>query len=188
MSKSIYFATSNLNKYREAENIIGKNRLKLLKKKLIEIKDYSLENIAIYSLKVLTESFNEAVFVEDSGLFISALSDFPGFATGYVHKTLGNKNILVLLEDEKDRSAYFKSVIAFKPPSKGPKLKLFVGTTNGVIVDKEKGTNGFDYDPIFQPSGSEKTFGEMTIEEKNKFSHRGKALQRFNSWLEEEYW
>ena len=57
-----------------------------------------------------------------------------------------------------------------------------------IIVDKERGNNGFDYDPIFQPSGSEKTFGEMTIEEKNEFSHRGKALQKFNRWLKEEYW
>lgn len=92
-------------------------------------------------------------------------------------KTLGNEKILLLLKETRDQCAYFKSVIAFKAPSTG--VKLFVGTVHGNIVNKERGENGFDYNPIFQPSVSEKTFGEMTLEEKNKFSHRGQSLQKF---------
>lgn len=184
-NRNIYFATSNLNKYKEAEKILGNYGLKLYKVNLIEIKDDSLRNIALTSLQFLTESFNEPVFVEDSGLFIKALNGFPGPIAGYVHKKLGNQKVLSLLKDKDDRSAYFKSVVAFKISSKGP--ITFEGKTNGKIIDKERGSKGFDYDPIFQPIGSDRTFGEMSTEEKNDFSHRGKALKKLRVWLEEEF-
>lgn len=184
-NRNIYFATGNLNKYKEAEKILGNYGLKWYKVKLIEIKDDSLRKIALTSLQFLTESFNEPVFVDDSGFFIKALNGFPGSIAGYVHKKLGNQKILSLLKDEDDRSAYFKSVVAFKIPSKDP--ITFEGKTYGKIIDKERGSKGFDYDPIFQPIGSDKTFGEMTTEEKNAFSHRGKALKKLRVWLEEEF-
>lgn len=185
MIRNIYFATSNLNKYKEAEKILSNYELKLYEVKLIEIKDESLRNIALSSLQFLTESFNKPVFVEDSGLFIKTLNGFPGTIAGYVHKKLGNQKILSLLMDKDDRSAYFKSVIAFKIPSRSP--ITFEGKTNGKIIDKERGSRGFDYDPIFQPIGSDKTFSEMTTEEKNEFSHRGKALKKLRVWLKEEF-
>ncbi len=184
-NRNIYFATSNLNKYKEAEKILGNYGLKLYKTKLIEIKDDSLRKIALTSLQFLTESFNEPVFVDDSGFFIKALNGFPGPIAGYVHKKLGNQKILSLLKGKEDRSAYFKSVIAFKISPKSP--ITFEGKTYGKIIDKERGSKGFDYDPIFQPIGSDKTFGEMTTEEKNAFSHRGKALKKLRVWLEEEF-
>lgn len=184
-NRKLYFATSNLNKYKEAEKILGNYGLKLYKVNLIEIKDDSLRNIALTSLKFLTESFNEPVFVEDSGFFIKALNGFPGPIAGYVHKKLGNQNVLALLKDKDDRSAYFKSVIAFKISSKDP--VTFEGKTMGKIIDKERGSKGFDYDTIFQPGGSDRTFGEMSTEEKNDFSHRGKALKKLRVWLEEEF-
>lgn len=185
MNRNIYFATSNLNKYKEAEEILGNYKLRLYKIKLLEIQDDSLRNIALTSLQFLTKSFNEPVFVEDSGFFINALNGFPGPLAGYVHKKLGNKKILSLLKDKDDRSAYFKSVVAFKIPPKEP--ITFEGKTNGKITDNERGNKGFDYDPIFQPIGSDKTFGEMSTEEKNKFSHRGIALKKLRTWLEEEF-
>lgn len=184
MIKNIYFATNNLSKYKEAKKILINYELKLHKVKLMEIKNESLRNIALSSLRFLTESFNEPVFVEDSGLFIKALNGFPGIIADYVHKKLGNQKILSLLMDKDNRSAYFKSVIAFKIPSRRP--ITFEGKTDGKIIDKERGSRGFDYDPIFQPIGSDKTFGEMTTNEKNEFSHRGRALKKLRDWLKEE--
>ena len=80
---------------------------------------------------------------------------------------------------------YTLSVIAFKISSKDP--VTFEGKTKGKIIDKERGSKGFDYDTIFQPGGSDRTFGEMSTEEKNDFSHRGKALKKLRVWLEEEF-
>ncbi len=185
MIRNIYFATNNINKYKEAEKILSNYALKLYKVKLTEIWDESLRNIALSSLQYLPKSFNEPVFVDDSGLFIKALNGFPGPIANYVHKKLGNQKILSLLMDKDDRSAYFESVIAFKIPSRSP--ITFEGKTHGKIIDKERGSRGFDYDPIFQPIGSEKTFGEMTTKEKNEFSHRGKALKKLRDWLKEEF-
>jgi len=180
MNEQVYFATENKHKFKEAKEILSDFELKQYRKNLPEIRG-SLEEIALTSLKFIPESFEELVFVEDSGLFIKSLNGFPGFTSGYVHKKLGNQGILKLMSDEKDRDAYFKSVVAFRD-DKG-NFETFVGKTEGKIALEEHGEGGFDYDSIFKPEGFTITVAEMTMKEKNKVSHRGKSLRQLRDYL-----
>jgi XTP/dITP diphosphohydrolase len=124
------------------------------------------------------------VIVEDAGLFIDALKGFPGPYAAYAYKTVGNKGLLKLLQGVENRKAVFKAAIAYcEGETKAP--VVFVGEAEGEITVAERvgnGKSGFGFDPIFQPSGSAKTFAEMTLEEKNRFSHRAKAVRKFAEW------
>ena len=181
----MYFITSNSNKFIEAKKIFSNWNLEQCNIALFEIMDESLEKIVMHSIKGITEQFSSPIFIEDSGLFIETLNGFPGCISGYVHRTLGTDNILKLLRDKRNRKAYFESVVALKIPDMDP--ITYKGITYGRITLKKKGNLGFDYDPIFQPSGTKLTFGEMTIEEKNKFSHRGKSLNKTMKYLLKHY-
>jgi len=151
---------------------------------------------------------SEPFFLEDSGLFIPALKGFPGAFSSFVFSKIGNEGILKLMSglEGDERRAFFKSVIAFSSSSHASNssrsydffdicsdarahncmpapgdVKIFVGITEGRIADSERGSGGFGFDPIFEYEG--KTFAEMTTEEKNSVSHRGKAVRKFIDYL-----
>jgi XTP/dITP diphosphohydrolase len=88
------------------------------------------------------------------------------------------------LDEKKRRTAVFRSVYAYSEPDKKP--LFFIGECQGKIANKERGEGGFGYDPIFIPDGETKTFAEMSIEEKNTFSHRGKAMDKLIDFLKEK--
>jgi XTP/dITP diphosphohydrolase len=119
------------------------------------------------------------VVAEDSGLVVEALDGAPGlYSARYAgeHAT-DEENIAKLLKEMKDktnRAAYFVSVISVAVPS-GPAL-TYEGRCEGLIAETPSGKNGFGYDPVFYYPPLKKTFAEMSIEEKNAVSHRGKAL------------
>jgi XTP/dITP diphosphohydrolase len=186
VAKKIYIATTNQNKFKEAEKIFSSYGLKLkhLKFKTVEIQSDSLEKIALNSLNQTLSEYKLPVFVEDAGLFIKALNNFPGPYSSYVFKTIGFKGILRLMKNIKNREAYFLSVIAFGSPNLKP--KIFTGKVYGKIALKAKGLSGFGFDPIFQPKNLKKTFAEMSTEEKNKYSHRAKAIKKLVKWLKQE--
>ena len=181
--KVAYFATSNIHKFLEARRVLAEFKLATAKLKVeaIEIQDDSLENIASFSALDAVKNSSLPVFVEDAGLFIEGLGGFPGPYSKYVFNTVGLKGILKLMKDVKNRDAYFLSVVAFASPDEEP--TCFVGKVTGKIISELKGTSGFGYDPIFVPDGGDgRTFAEMSTEEKNVFSHRGKALRLFSEW------
>ncbi len=120
--------------------------------------------------------------VEDSGLHISALKNFPGAYSSFVYKTLNLEGILKLLKNIDDRTAYFESVVAYAN-TKGY-IKTFTGITWGRISLESKGDNGFGFDPIFIPNEqNDRTFADMSLDEKNQYSHRGKAVNKFGLWI-----
>lgn len=186
MIKKIYFATTNQNKFKEAEKIFFKYGLKLehLKLKTIEIQSGSLKKIALNSLNQVLSKHRLPVFVEDAGLFIKALNGFPGPYSSYVFKTIGFKGILKLMKNVQNREACFLSVVAFG--NRELKPKVFTGKVCGKITLKAKGLSGFGFDPIFQPKNFKKTFAEMDIEEKNRYSHRARAIKKLVNWLKQE--
>jgi XTP/dITP diphosphohydrolase len=176
------FASSNFNKYYEINDLVSimKDSITVTFKKmdLIEIQSDSLlevsENKVLQAFKI---NQNE-IFVEDAGLFIEALSDFPGVYSSYAYKTIGNAGIIDLLANKVNRNASFKSVIAFHG---GSKIDSFVGEIKGKISSKiTKG--GWGFDPIFVPENSDLTFGQMDLKTKNKISHRKIALSKFLKW------
>jgi XTP/dITP diphosphohydrolase len=155
----------------------------MLRVKTAEIQSDSLSEIAQTSAIDAFRKCSLPVIVEDAGLFIDALRGFPGPYAAYAYKTIGNAGLLKLMEKVEDRKATFQSVVAHYDGHAAP--VCFVGKAAGKITNKERrgdGKSGFGFDPIFQPAGSAKTFAEMTIEEKNGFSHRAKAVRKFAEW------
>lgn len=185
--KVVFFATGNINKFNEARSILSQYGIAvgMLRLKGDEIQSDSLKEIAQTSVKNAYQRCHLPIFVEDAGLFIDTLSGFPGPYAAYVYKAIHNSGILKLMENISDRQAKFQSVIAYCDDQTPCEPECFDGESKGEITTterKEQGKSGFGFDPIFQPAESSKTFAEMTIEEKNGFSHRAMALRKFAGW------
>jgi XTP/dITP diphosphohydrolase len=181
--KVAIFVTSNVHKFQEARRILSEYKIATAKLRVgaIEIQDDNPENIAKVSAQDAVKNSGLPIFVEDAGIFIEALNGFPGPYSSYVYRTVGTKGIIKLMKNIKNRDAYFQAVIAFSSPEEEP--ICFTGKVKGKISLQERGTSGFGYDPIFEPlKGDGRTFAEMTIEEKNSYSHRAEALRKFAEW------
>jgi len=178
-----FFVTGNIHKFNEARLFLAKYKVAvaMLKIGAVEIQDDNLESIAKASATDAAKKCGLPIIVEDAGLFIEALNGFPGPYSSYVYRTIGTKGILKLMENTAKRDAYFQSVVAFSGPEEAP--KCFQGKVEGKISMEERGSSGFGFDPIFEPEGgNNRTFAEMTTTEKNKYSHRAKALRKFAEW------
>ena len=181
----IFLATGNFHKFDEARRTLAEYNIAagMLRVKNVEIQSDSLTEIAKTSV---VDAFNRChlpVIVEDAGLFVDSLKGFPGPYAAYAYKTISNPGLLKLMENVKDRKATFRSVIAFYEGRSTP--VCFEGEAAGRIASGEIWGNlktGFGFDPVFHPKGSKKTFAEMTIKEKNGFSHRANAIQKFAKW------
>jgi len=184
-SKHVLFITGNFHKFNEVRSILSSMGIavSMLRMKGIEIQSNCINEIAEHCA---VEAFNQChipLIVEDAGLFIDALEGFPGPYSAYVYKTIQNRGILKLMEKMHNRKATFCSAIVYYSQETGP--VLFEGKTDGEITLTERksdNNSGFGFDPIFQPLNSEKTFAEMTLKEKNEFSHRAKAINKFAEW------
>ena len=184
--KVVFFATGNISKFNEARSMLSPYGIAMgmLRVKGDEIQSDSLKEIAQTSAINAYKQSHLPIIVEDAGLFIDALSGFPGPYAAYVYKMIHNSGILKLLENVKDRRAKFQSVIAYCDETLC-EPEWFDGESQGEITlteRKQKGKSAFGFDPIFQPVGSSKSFAEMTIEEKNGFSHRAMAIRSFAEW------
>ncbi|HSV49266.1 MAG TPA: XTP/dITP diphosphatase [Candidatus Acidoferrales bacterium] len=185
--KVVFFATGNINKFKEAKTILGAYGVAvgMLKLKGDEIQSDSLQEIAENSAMYAYRRSSLPIFVEDAGLFIDTLSGFPGPYAAYVYKTIHNSGIVKLMENIKDRRATFRSIISYCDEENACKPQSFQGESKGIITISERraeGKSGFGFDPIFQPEGDNRTFAEMTITEKNSYSHRADAIRKFAEW------
>jgi len=183
---TLYFATKNEGKFKEAKLVFEGLGLKLtmLNADKIEIQSDNLEEIASYAARELAERLGLKVIVEDAGLFIRSLNGFPGPYSAYTYKTIGLSGVLKLMEGLSDRYAYFLSVVAYAEP--GRPVKVFHGRVEGLITYTSRGSKGFGFDPIFQPlEGDGRTFAEMTSREKNMLSHRARAFRKLALWIKE---
>ena len=184
----IYFVTGNVHKFNEIFDLFSKENIKYnLKRKdleTIEIQTIDLKKVALFKLNSIKGQINGSYFIEDAGFFVDTpLNGFPGVYSSYVMQTIGNKGILRLIDDFDKTKAHFTSVIAlyFKPLDKN---LFFEGTVQGKISKAMIGSGGFGFDPIFLSNEiPNKTFAELTTEEKNKISHRGRAWSKFIEFL-----
>ncbi|MEM0493010.1 MAG: XTP/dITP diphosphatase [Candidatus Thermoplasmatota archaeon] len=185
--KRIYFITSNKGKYNELRHKIESSGYNIILEQkdmgYPEIQADTLEEVAEYGIRYIRDRCSDPCIIEDSGLFINALKNFPGVYSKYVYLTIGLDGVLRLMSDKKneERSALFKSVFAYVDDKSEP--VLFTGECKGLISDSIRGTHGFGYDPIFIPSGSDRTFAEMSTKEKNHYSHRGKSMDKLLLFL-----
>ena len=178
--QKIFVATGNKGKVDEISAIL-KIPLKIADIEIDEVQSMDLEYVA---RKKVQEAFNilkKPVIVDDVGVFIDVWNKFPGPFVKYMYNLLGNKKILELLRNEKNRKVIVQSVIAYHD---GKKIHTFVGTVNGTLSLKEKGTQGWGFDPIIIPDGEKETFAQMGPKKKNLISHRAKALQKFKKFID----
>ena len=181
----LYIVTSNRHKLEEASRIAKRYQVALEQAPItekLEIQSNSLEEIALHAARHAYKLTRLPLVVDDSGLFIDALEGFPGPYSSYVYKKIGYEGILKLLEGDKNRRACFKTVVALIWP---PIEKIFLGETCGRISNEPRGEGGFGFDPIFVPDGHTKTYAEMSLEEKNRVSHRFKAFAKLGEWIKE---
>ncbi|MBI2130812.1 non-canonical purine NTP pyrophosphatase, partial [Candidatus Woesearchaeota archaeon] len=158
MPMEINFATHNKNKVREFREILGNSvKVNHLDIEYNELRSDSSGEIAKQSAEMLANRLNKNIVVEDSGLFIKALNDFPGTCSAYVHRRIGLQGIIKLMDGIKDRSCIYRSAVACCEPAK--KAASFLGEEKGKIAESIRGNYGFGHDPIFIPEGSSKTYG-----------------------------
>ena len=178
---TINFVTSNKGKVKEFKQILEPEiKVNHIKISYPEIRSENSEEISRHSAKELAEKLQKPVVVEDSGLFIDALNGFPGTYSATVHKKIGLKGIIKLMEGVKDRQCTYKSAVAYCKPEK--KAISFLGEEKGNVAESIRGDYGFGHDPIFIPEGSSKAYGEIkNCEEIKKFRRR--AVLRLRNYL-----
>lgn len=186
----LIFATNNQHKVDEIRSVVG-NKLEIitLKEAGIDIdipEPYNtLEENASGKSKTIFEMTGTSCFSEDTGLEVAALGGEPGvksarYAGDNRSFDANIEKLLSNLAGKDDRSARFRTVISLLIDGRETQ---FEGICNGQIIEKRRGEHGFGYDPVFIPTGSDKTFAEMSMEEKNLFSHRKKATQKLVAFL-----
>ncbi len=191
--KSICFATNNANKLAEIRQLLeGRYQILSLSdigchEELPETQD-TLAGNAQQKAQYVWEHYHISCFADDTGLLVDALNGEPGvYSARYAGPQRNSEdNMQLVLEkmgDTAHRSARFVTVICLVLEGTP---HLFEGVAEGEIIRERSGTEGFGYDPIFRPEGNLQTFAEMSMEEKNTMSHRGKATRQLVAFLNAE--
>ena len=185
----IYFASQNQNKIREISSVlpagIELQGIDSVTGEELEETGATLEENAIQKAVFVAEKTGENAFADDTGLEIDALNGAPGVISARYageQKSAADNIVKLLreLEGNSNRNAQFRTVIALIQDGK---QHLFEGVVRGTITNEARGTSGFGYDPVFVPEGSGKTFAEMTLDEKNLWSHRARAVRKLVEFL-----
>lgn len=148
----------------------------------------TFEGNALLKAQYLVKKYNLPCFSDDSGLVVEALNGEPGiysarYAGAAKDDDLNMDKLLKNLDGIENRKAYFTTVICFHD---GTEIHYFEGQIHGTIGHQKRGNQGFGYDPIFIPNGSQKTFAELSDQEKNANSHRSKAVAKFVEFLNQQ--
>lgn len=191
--RNLVFATNNQHKLNEVKSVVGE-KFRILSLKDIDCKDDipetadTLEGNALMKARYIYDKYGVDCFADDTGLEVDALDGQPGVYSaryaGEENDSQKNMNkLLKVLKDESNRKARFRTVLAL---IENGKASCFEGIVEGVITHEKSGDAGFGYDPIFVPTGYEKTFAELGDDEKNKISHRALAIHKLSDYLNEK--
>jgi XTP/dITP diphosphohydrolase len=177
----VLFATSNSHKVAEANKVGSDVGFEFQQVNIIypEVRAESVRKVAEEGVLYVYRQIQKPIIVEDSGLFIEALSDFPGAYSAFVFGRIGCAGILKLMDGVENRRARFISAVGYHD-KRG--MQVFEGVVNGLITHGMRGAGGFGYDPIFQPLGSPMTFAEDP-KHKDEVSHRRKAIELLCRYL-----
>ena len=188
----LIIASQNQNKLVEFKKILG-DKINLFSLSDIGLNQEIPENEktikknAMFKAKFVNTQTGKNVFADDTGLEIDSLNGEPGVYSARYSGVERNsdKNIelvLTKLKNKSNRNSRFKTIISLIIDGQSVN---FEGVVEGKITEEKRGTNGFGYDPIFQPNGYASTFGEMSLKEKNKISHRSIAINKMVQYLKE---
>jgi len=190
----LVFATNNQHKLKEVQAMLTNFEIV----SLADINCYddipetapTLEGNAILKANFITEKYGLDCFADDTGLEVAALNNEPGVYSaryaGENNNAEANMNkLLKNLENNPNRKAQFKTAIALNIQGK---QFIFEGICEGTILSEKRGKSGFGYDPVFMPDGFKTSFAEMDMNEKGKISHRGKAIEKLVTFLNERHW
>ncbi|MEA5138821.1 non-canonical purine NTP diphosphatase [Arcicella rigui] len=191
--KKLCFATNNSHKVEEVQAVLG-NRFELSTLKQIGCNEElpetgnTLEANSLQKASYLFDNYQVNCFADDTGLEVTALNGEPGvYSARYAGEQRSHSdNINLLLKNlsgKTDRSAQFRTVITLIIDGK---VEQFEGVVKGEIIETLRGNEGFGYDPIFIPEGFDRTFAEMSMEEKGKISHRGRAFEKLVQFLNQQ--
>ena len=175
----VYFITSNRHKLEEVRKILDMN-IKSRSIELDEIQGIDAATVAIDKAKRAYAITRKPVIVEDTALYINALKGFPGALIKFMVLTVGCTDICRMLRPYKDREATAEACIVFYD---GKVLKRFSGRVDGYMSYTVRGRDGFGFDSVFIPRGQSKTFAEMGEDEKNRISHRMKAVLKLKRYM-----
>jgi len=189
----LVFATNNPNKLKEVKALVP-NHIKLLSlADILCIEDIpetqpTIEGNAIQKAEYIKTNYGYDCFADDTGLEVEALNGEPGvFSARYAgpqRNAEDNINkVISELENKDNRNAQFKTVIALHLNGK---LQTFTGICRGKITKEKQGEKGFGYDPVFKADGYDKTFAEISLDEKNKIGHRGMAIGQLVAFLNKQ--
>jgi XTP/dITP diphosphohydrolase len=188
----LVFATNNPNKIKEVRSLVPKHIKLLSLSDILCIEDIpetqpTIEGNAKQKADYIKTNYGYDCFADDTGLEVEALNGEPGVYSaryaGPQRNAEDNTNKLLSgLENKDNRIAQFKTVIALHINGE---LNTFTGICKGEITTEKHGNKGFGYDPVFKADGFDKTFAQISLEEKNKIGHRGKAVQKLIAFLED---
>lgn len=189
----IVFATNNMNKLAEVREMLGSSVEVLSLADIgcsVDIPEtgQTLEENALIKARYVFDTYHLPCFADDTGLEIEALNGAPGvysarYGGGKGHNSEANiQRVMREMKGKLNRHARFRTVIALIEEG-GVEPRLFEGIVNGAITTKRSGDEGFGYDPIFRPDGYNNTFAKMGNEQKNKISHRARAIAQLVEYL-----
>lgn len=189
----LVFATANENKVMEVEKKLG-GAIPLRGLKDIgcfeEVPETSptIEGNAIQKARYVAEKYGVDCFADDTGLEVEALNNEPGVYSARYAGDQKNPSdnidlLLKKLDGISNRKARFRTVICL---IQGGKESIFEGIVEGEIIHERRGGEGFGYDPVFVPEHQPRTFAEMSLDEKNVISHRGRAIAKLRAYLQPE--
>ena len=174
---SLYFITGNKGKLAEVQSILGD--VEALDIDLPEIQSLDAHEIIQAKLEEAQKHQKGEFIVEDTSLYFEALNGLPGPLIKWFMKTIGNDGLYKIAESFGNFNAEAKTMIGYSDAE--GKIEFFEGNIKGTIVPPRG--EGFGWDPIFQPEGYDKTFGELSVEEKNSFSMRKVAMEKLKNYL-----
>jgi XTP/dITP diphosphohydrolase len=190
----LIFATHNPNKVKEIQSVLPEgytiqSLAEINYTEPIEEPFETIEENSAIKATTIFENTKLSCFSEDTGLIVPSLGGAPGvYSARYAGEHASNKDnidlLLKNLNNNSERNAYFKTVITLQTDTE---QATFSGECHGKILLEPIGENGFGYDAVFQPDGSEISFAQMSMEEKNKFSHRKKAMAKLLDYLAKNY-
>ena len=188
----LVFATNNQNKVNEIKSLLGEGV------EIVSLKDIgcneelpetqeTLEGNALQKARYVADNYNVNCFADDTGLEVASLNGAPGvYSARYAGEQCAAEDnmtkVLAELDGKKNRLAKFRTIVAL---ILNDEEHFFEGQVDGSITRSKRGSDGFGYDPIFQPNGFDVTFSEMSMAEKNAISHRRKAVAKLVAFLKE---